>query len=241
MREAGIPLVNAAPERLAAPVTTSNSGKAQKAAAAQSLYFEFAPLIIREYSQVVLHGSKRVQHALPRFLTLLIEFGHDVHLLSQHKQPQQSTAASQFMLNRLITSVGQHAELVRSLQPVCVRVATAFERRSFGGAQGTLAPLYLMMECRDHTLTHPHKHAVSITTCRCTRTLRSGRRRYQPANYSHACRKRFPAWHIQTRPQSSKSRTSWQQSRVSTLAAACGSCRRSSLQIMQPGGPQLMQ
>lgn len=103
---------NSAAERLAVP--PSSTGKAHKAAAVQSLYLEFAPLIIREYSQVVLHGSKRVQHALPRLLTLLIEFGHDAHRLTQG---QSSDTGSALMFTRLKNSVTQQSPIVRSISP----------------------------------------------------------------------------------------------------------------------------
>lgn len=117
LREAGFPTGGAAPECMPAPVPGASNAKAQKMAAAQSLFFEFAPLIIREYSQVVMHGSKRVQHALPRLLTLLIEFGHDAHLIGQQQQQHQQQAgpASVLMFNRLKTAVHQQSQIVRCL------------------------------------------------------------------------------------------------------------------------------
>lgn len=113
LSEAGLSPGNSAPERVAAPLSAANNVKAQKLAAAQSLYLEFAPLIIREYSQVVLHGRKRVQHALPRLLTLLIEFGHDAHRISQQQQTQHADPTSLMMFNRLRNSVQQQSQIVR--------------------------------------------------------------------------------------------------------------------------------
>lgn len=110
LSEAQLPLGNGASERVPAPAGTA---KAQKLMAAQSLYYEFGPLIISEYSQVVQFGSRRVQHALPRLLTLLIEFGHDAHLLGTQKKPDHSDAASTLMYNRLTSKLNQQSVLVR--------------------------------------------------------------------------------------------------------------------------------
>ena len=115
LSEAGLSPGNGAVEHVAA-LPVSNTAKAQKAAAAQSLYFEVVPLIIKEYSQVVLHGNKRVQHALPRLLTLLIEFGHDAHRISQ-RQAQPTAASSVVIFNRLKSSVTQQSQIVRPISP----------------------------------------------------------------------------------------------------------------------------
>jgi hypothetical protein len=94
-------------------VAGMNGAKAQKQVAAQSLYVEYATLIIKEYSQVVLHGNKRVQHGLPRLLTLLIEFGHDAHLINQQQTPPHNDPAATLMFNRLKAAVTQQSLTVR--------------------------------------------------------------------------------------------------------------------------------
>jgi hypothetical protein len=78
------------------------------------MFFEFVPLIVREYGQAAIHGTKRVLHALPRLLTVLIEFGHDAQHVADAKQ---ASSGGQTMLASLKASLEKHSDAVRASKP----------------------------------------------------------------------------------------------------------------------------
>ena len=104
-----------------AGLTTEASASAISQTAARSVSgadsagtcFDFLRDIVVEFGAVVQHGAKRLFHALPRLLTVLVEYGNDAVVLEEAARGKRPAAEAAAMLDRLHRARKERHDSVR--------------------------------------------------------------------------------------------------------------------------------